>query len=180
MWKEQWHCHCRLSHARGPHTKKLWGTKQHKTAGKMATSVLSLNLPGVRLLEIKTLFPFCSGKYLMWGIFLGCFLPRLNFFLISLQVIQSLTSIHPFQSCITDIFNSWGKPCTVPPRSLLVPLLRWGSASEACEMLPACTSQVHEPVQLQASRKNPERSPIPQGSSIQRLSSPTAVSSFSP
>lgn len=32
------------SHARGPHTRKLWGTKQHEIAGKMATSFLNLNL----------------------------------------------------------------------------------------------------------------------------------------
>lgn len=30
------------SHARGPHTRKLWGTKQCKTAGKMTTSLLNL------------------------------------------------------------------------------------------------------------------------------------------
>lgn len=78
MWKEQWHCHCRLSHARGSCTKRFWGTKQHKTAGKMATSLLSLNLLGALMLEIKTLLPFCSGKHLVI-IFWGVFCPN-NFF----------------------------------------------------------------------------------------------------
>lgn len=170
MWKEQWHCHCRLSHARGPCTKKIWGTKQHKTAGKMATSLLNLNLLGALMLEIKTLLPFCSGKYLV--IILGMFSAPIIFFKKnSLQVIQPLKSVYLFQSCITCIFGS----CVVPSQSLLVPLLRWGSASEPCKMLSACTRQLQKPVQLQVPRKSPERSLIPQGSSIQRLSSPTAV-----
>lgn len=101
MWKEQWHFHCRLSHARRPHTRKLWGTKQCKTAGKMTTSLL--NLPGTLMLEVKILLLFSSGKYLviLWGVF---FATIYIYFLISLQVIHSLKSIHPFQSCITGIF----------------------------------------------------------------------------
>lgn len=58
---------------------------------------------GHLMLEVKIILPF-----LLWQIsgdtLGGVFCHNIYFFLISLQVIHSLKSIHPFQSCITGIF----------------------------------------------------------------------------
>lgn len=87
----------------------------------MATSFLKVNLPWGTHVGNKD-----SVAFLLWQIsgdtFGGVLCSNNNFFKKkSPQVIQSLKSICRFQSFITGIFRSWGKPCIVPPQSLLMP-----------------------------------------------------------
>lgn len=141
----------------------------------MATSFLKLNLPwgthvGNRL---RCLFALANT----WWYFWGCFMLQQQFFLKKISSSYPITEVHlSFSVFYYRYFSQLRKTLYCPSSKSPHAILCWGRASEPCGMLSACTSQLQEPVQLQVPRKNPERSPILQGSGSQRLSSPTAVS----